>query len=129
MTTITARNDLGQITDRGEEHGYARRGQVSPTYTVWANMKQRCLNPNHPRYEDYGGRGIGVCTRWLDFENFLADMGERPAGLTLERTDNDGDYDPFNCCWATYTQQSNNQRVSTKNRGWGTTRFGRSGPN
>lgn len=82
-----------------------------PIYAIWGGMKNRCSNPKHPAYENYGKRGIVVCDRWLKFENFLADMGAtyRP-GLTLEREDNDGDYGPFNCFWATMAQQNRNQR-------------------
>ena len=73
-------------------------------------MIARCYNPKHPRFADYGGRGITVCERWLTFANFLADMGEPPPGLTLDRIDNDGNYEPGNCRWATDTQQRTNKR-------------------
>jgi len=82
----------------------------SRTYQVWANMKTRCLNPRHRDYHKYGGRGITVCERWLNFQNFLADMGEQPKGLTIERINNHGNYEPQNCKWATYKEQSQNQR-------------------
>lgn len=81
----------------------------TPTYGIWAAMITRCTNPNARYYERYGGRGIKVCERWLKFENFLADMGVRPEGLTLERKNNDDNYSPENCIWATLAQQANNR--------------------
>lgn len=85
-------------------------GKNKRTYQVWGNMKQRCLNPNSTRYADYGGRGITVCERWLSFENFLADMGVAPDGLTLDRVDNEKGYSPDNCVWNTYANQNKNSR-------------------
>lgn len=80
-------------------------------YNCWLHMKQRCYNPNEHRFHDWGGRGIRVCDRWLEsFENFLADMGECPPGLTLGRINNDGNYCPENCRWETLSQQNKNRR-------------------
>lgn len=77
-------------------------------------MRGRCLNPNDPAFERYGGRGIKVCARWDRFENFLADMGERPAGKTLDRENNEDGYTPANCRWSTPREQQNNTRLTRK---------------
>jgi hypothetical protein len=76
-------------------------------------MVQRCTNPNNADYDNYGGRGITVCEDWYSFENFFADMGVPPPGLTLDRIDNDGNYEPSNCRWATYSVQLQNRRKAT----------------
>lgn len=93
----------------GVRHGHART-KPSPEYMAWRSMKSRCFSPSNSNYPRYGGRGIRVCERWQAFENFLADMGARPKGKTLERRNNNGNYELSNCYWATPKQQSNNTR-------------------
>ena len=81
-------------------------------YTPWRKMISRCRNKNDTNYKNYGARGICVTGQWLRFENFLRDMGECPDGLTLDRIDTYGNYEPGNCRWATRTQQAQNKRVN-----------------
>lgn len=82
------------------------------TYTVWCNMRARCDNPQHPAYQNYGGRGVSYDPRWSSFQEFLADMGERPSGLTLDRIDNNGNYEKSNCRWTDRKTQMRNTRVN-----------------
>ena len=94
----------------GQSHGQGSKWQPTRSYRSWKAMRTRCTNPNHKYYYNYGGRGIKICDRWDSFENFFADMGERPEGMTMDRIDNDGNYEPSNCCWSTPKQQRKNQR-------------------
>lgn len=83
---------------------------MTRTYNSWRHMRERCHNEHCRQFRYYGGRGITICARWGSFENFLADMGERPEGTSLDRINNDGNYEPNNCRWATQTQQTKNSR-------------------
>lgn len=97
---------------RSTRHGHATCG-VSPTYHSWSAMVARCTNPAHRSYESYGGAGITVCNRWLVFLNFLDDMGEKPAGMSIDRfPDQRGNYEPGNCRWATATAQARNKTTN-----------------
>ena len=98
-------------------HGHARIGKRSKMFQAWCGMRARCTNPRNKFWKSYGGRGIQVCERWQGpdgFSNFLADMGERPERMTLDRINNDGDYTPSNCRWATQHEQRMNQRPRSK---------------
>ena len=79
-----------------------------PIYQIWHSMKKRCFNPTDSSYESYGKRGITVCVRWMTYKNFAEDMGPRPPNTTMDRKENDGDYEPGNCHWASREQQANN---------------------
>lgn len=107
------RREMAQRTGpqhNGYRHGHATAGET-PTYCSWRAMINRCLNPNDPRYADYGGRGISVCDEWKLFPAFLADMGERPTGQTLDRIKNHLGYSADNCKWSTPAEQMSNRRT------------------
>lgn len=101
--------DIASVT--GENKGTYKHGMIATgTYKSWAEMFQRCQNPNNRMYADYGGRGISVCERWRSFEVFLEDMGTRPRGKSIDRINNDLGYMPGNCQWSTRTEQNRNRR-------------------
>lgn len=105
------------IARRSDGHPPVHGGTNKPTWRSWASMLTRCTNPNQHKWPHYGGRGISVCDRWAEkdgkgFLNFLADMGERPAAMTLDRIDPNGNYEPSNCRWADAQTQRANRRDS-----------------
>ena len=99
-------------------HGHHPTGKQTPEYTTWCNIKIRCYNTEADNYAYYGGRGIRVCDRWLNsFENFLSDMGERPSRKhTIDRKNNDGNYEPNNCRWITMLEQCANRRKRRRHK-------------
>lgn len=93
---------------KSAKHGMSKQSE----YNTWRSMIQRCTNENHTYYEYYGGSGVTVCSRWLNFSNFLEDMGRRPEGYTLDRISNDIGYSKENCKWSTKKEQSQNRKIS-----------------
>lgn len=103
---VAVRNGLAT-----KRHGETR----TATYKTWISMKARCLNPSDQAYDNYGGRGITVCERWINsYELFVEDMGKRPSGASIERINVDGNYEPTNCIWATQKQQNRNKRCTIR---------------
>lgn len=92
------------------KHGHSPRGGISKTYSSWLSMRKRCNNPRGRDRINYGDRGVKVCPQWDSFQTFLKDMGERPEGTTIDRINNEGDYEPNNCRWASHSQQMVNRR-------------------
>ena len=93
-------------------HGFAREWKRHPLYSIWSSMRDRCNNPKNHAFHNYGGRGIKVCNRWDDFTKFKNDMGKRPRLHSLDRIDNNGNYEPSNCHWANRSQQMANCRIN-----------------
>lgn len=98
--------------DVATKHGHTKGGQRTVEYRTWASMKRRCINPRSTNYPGYGGRGIQVCDQWMNsFECFLSNMGIRPSkGHSIDRINNEGNYEPGNCRWATASEQQRNKR-------------------
>jgi hypothetical protein len=112
---LSGKNQMCSYCRMTRGDGYGRhRMNDTPIHRTWANMKGRCTNKTHTLYPQYGGRGISVCKRWSEhFWHFYEDMGDRPEGMTLDRIDNDGDYEPSNCKWSTQQEQTQNRSTNT----------------
>ncbi len=105
------REETKKLGLKSQKHGHAKNGKITTEYLSWVAMKQRCLNPNVPFYDNYGGRGITICKRWLKFENFIEDMGLKPnSTYSLDRIDVNGNYTLENCRWTSARNQLLNRR-------------------
>jgi hypothetical protein len=107
------------LAARRTAHGHTVGGKDSRMYATFYNMHARCENPNNTEFKNYGARGVSVCSRWSGiggFATFIEDMGEKPTKMTLERKDVNGNYEPSNCCWATWKIQANNKRSTVAKR-------------
>lgn len=113
-SNLTKKNGIVSCGCMTGKHRHTSGDKHSSEYNTWSSMKSRCNNVNSPDYVDYGGRGIKICDRWLhSFENFLEDMGKKPSKThSLDRIDNNGNYEPFNCKWSTKYEQGRNQRTN-----------------
>lgn len=113
----TSCGHLGRRPHMGPFECDGKHNRHAPEFSIWRSMKARCLNPKDPRYRWYGARGITVCERWMSYGYFLADMGRKPSPeLSIDRINNDGNYEPGNCRWATRKEQRANQRPRLKGK-------------
>jgi len=106
FSLLSIPKELNMKNHFNETHGMKKH----ELYNTWSGMIHRCSSPKNRYYKDYGGKGVTVCERWLDIRNFIEDMTPRPKGMTMERVDNNGDYNLVNCCWATASQQARNRK-------------------
>lgn len=117
-SSLRGGNSTGCLSCGQLKHGHSGqngKNNTSPEYNAWANAKRRCTDPNNPRYDDYGGRGIQMAPEWMEsFKAFLDHVGPKPDGMILDREDNNGDYEPGNVRWVTYSVSNENRRIKPK---------------